>query len=123
MLSGLREAQVHPVTLSSFRDETRDWLEANCPPSMRTRMVPGEQMNGGQQNHNPNPEDMAMLDAVSHAVKDAQADIGLAFDGDGDRCGVVTNEGHEIFADKVGVHVTTVSRAVDDNSRSTGPCE
>ena len=32
-----------------------------------------------------------------------KADLGLAFDGDGDRCGVVDNEGSEIFADKVGV--------------------
>jgi phosphomannomutase/phosphoglucomutase len=32
-----------------------------------------------------------------------QADVALGFDGDGDRCGVVDNEGEEIFADKVGV--------------------
>ena len=31
------------------------------------------------------------------------ADVGLGFDGDGDRCGVVDDEGHEIFADKIGV--------------------
>lgn len=54
-------------------------------------------------NHNPNPEDLAMLHAVSDKVKETGADVGLAFDGDGDRCGVVDNEGHEIFADKVGV--------------------
>ncbi len=54
-------------------------------------------------NHNPNPEDLAMLEAVAEAVAQSGADIGLAFDGDGDRCGVVDNEGHEIFADKVGV--------------------
>jgi phosphomannomutase/phosphoglucomutase len=36
-------------------------------------------------------------------VIDANADVGFGFDGDGDRCGVVDNEGHEIFADKVGV--------------------
>lgn len=53
--------------------------------------------------HNPNPEDMAMLHAVSDKVIESGADVGLAFDGDGDRCGVVDNEGHEIFADKVGV--------------------
>ena len=53
--------------------------------------------------HNPNPEDMAMLRAVSAKVLEVKADVGLAFDGDGDRCGVVDNEGHEIFADKVGV--------------------
>ena len=29
--------------------------------------------------------------------------MGVAFDGDGDRCGVVDNHGEEIFADKVGV--------------------
>ncbi len=32
-----------------------------------------------------------------------KADVGLGFDGDGDRCGVVDNTGDEIFADKVGV--------------------
>ncbi|CFX33603.1 Phosphoglucomutase/phosphomannomutase alpha/beta/alpha domain II [Candidatus Filomicrobium marinum] len=54
-------------------------------------------------NHNPNPEDLAMLHAIADEVKRTGADVGLAFDGDGDRCGVVDNEGHEIFADKVGV--------------------
>jgi len=53
--------------------------------------------------YNPNPEDMKMLAAISKAVLAGKADAGLGFDGDGDRCGVVDNEGHEIFADKVGV--------------------
>lgn len=52
---------------------------------------------------NPNPEDMQMLHALSKKVLAAGADIGFAFDGDGDRCGVVDNKGREIFADKVGV--------------------
>jgi phosphomannomutase/phosphoglucomutase len=54
-------------------------------------------------NHNPNPEDMVMLHALSEKVKETGADVGFAFDGDGDRCGVVDNNGQEIFADKVGV--------------------
>ena len=53
--------------------------------------------------YNPNPEDMKMLHAMSEAVIANKADAGFGFDGDGDRCGVVDNEGHEIFADKVGV--------------------
>ena len=53
--------------------------------------------------YNPNPEDMKMLHAISQAVIQHQADVGLGFDGDGDRCGVVDNGGHEIFADTVGV--------------------
>jgi phosphomannomutase/phosphoglucomutase len=40
---------------------------------------------------------------MAEAVTAHKADVGLGFDGDGDRCGVVDNEGHEIFADKVGV--------------------
>jgi phosphomannomutase/phosphoglucomutase len=53
--------------------------------------------------YNPNTEDMKMLHAVRDEVLRTGADVGLAFDGDGDRCGVVDNEGDEIFADKVGV--------------------
>jgi phosphomannomutase / phosphoglucomutase len=53
--------------------------------------------------YNPNPEDMEMLHAMAHAVKEHGADLALGFDGDGDRCGVVDNEGNEIFADKIGV--------------------
>jgi phosphomannomutase/phosphoglucomutase len=54
-------------------------------------------------NYNPNPEAMEMLHDMSDTVKATGADVALGFDGDGDRCGVVDDEGEEIFADKVGV--------------------
>ena len=54
-------------------------------------------------NYNPNPEAMEMLHDMSDSVKASGADFALGFDGDGDRCGVVDDEGEEIFADKVGV--------------------
>ncbi len=54
-------------------------------------------------NYNPNPEAMEMLHDMAAAVKASGADLALGFDGDGDRCGVVDDEGEEIFADKVGV--------------------
>ena len=53
--------------------------------------------------YNPNPEAMEMLHDMAAAVRASGADMALGFDGDGDRCGVVDDEGEEIFADKVGV--------------------
>ncbi len=53
--------------------------------------------------YNPNPEAMEMLHDMADAVRTSGADMALGFDGDGDRCGVVDDEGEEIFADKVGV--------------------
>jgi phosphomannomutase/phosphoglucomutase len=53
--------------------------------------------------YNPNPEDSVMLHAMAQAVRDYGADLALGFDGDGDRCGVVDDEGEEIFADKIGL--------------------
>jgi phosphomannomutase/phosphoglucomutase len=53
--------------------------------------------------YNPNPEALEMLHDMSASVKASGADFALGFDGDGDRCGVVDDEGEEIFADKMGV--------------------
>ena len=44
-----------------------------------------------------------MLKAISECVKKNKADIGFGFDGDGDRVGVIDDQGNEIFADKVGL--------------------
>ena len=53
--------------------------------------------------YNPNPEDLKMLHEISKIVKKHKADIGFGFDGDGDRVGVVDNNGEEIFSDKIGL--------------------
>ncbi len=53
--------------------------------------------------YNPNPEDLEMLHEIAKVVKKNNADIGFGFDGDGDRVGVIDNEGNEIFSDKVGL--------------------
>ena len=53
--------------------------------------------------YNPNPEDLKMLHSIAKAVKDNKADIGFGFDGDGDRCGVIDEQGNEIFSDKIGL--------------------
>jgi len=53
--------------------------------------------------YNPNPEDLKMLHALGDTIKKNKADIGFAFDGDGDRLGVVDEKGNEIFSDKIGL--------------------
>ena len=53
--------------------------------------------------YNPNPEDLKMLQAISKSVKKNKADVGFGFDGDGDRVGVIDNNGDEIYSDKVGL--------------------
>ena len=67
--------------------------------------------------YNPNPEDMEMLNAMKEAVKEHGADVALGFDGDGDRCGVVDNEGEEIFADKIGVLIARDLSAFHKNAQ------
>ncbi len=66
--------------------------------------------------YNPNPEDLEMLHAMRDEVLRTKADLGLGFDGDGDRCGVVDNHGEEIFADKVGVMLARDMSSLHPNS-------
>ncbi len=68
-------------------------------------------------NYNPNPEAMEMLHDMANAVRETGADLSMGFDGDGDRCGVVDDEGEEIFADKVGVMLARDMAARHDNRR------
>jgi phosphomannomutase/phosphoglucomutase len=52
-------------------------------------------------NHHPDPSDLANLQDLILSVKQVGADLGLAFDGDGDRLGVVTASGEVIFPDRL----------------------
>lgn len=48
-----------------FRAETRAWLAENCPPSMRSRMVPGEEVNGGSKRRSSNPDAYLWLERMA----------------------------------------------------------
>ena len=52
-------------------------------------------------NHLPNPEDPEMTEDLQAKVVELGADLGLAFDGDADRCGFIDNDGHHIAADRL----------------------
>ena len=52
-------------------------------------------------NHHPDPGKPENLTDLIACVKRENADLGLAFDGDGDRVGVVTNEGTIVYPDRL----------------------
>ena len=51
--------------LEQFRQETREWLEENCPPSMRTPMQEEETVWGGRNAKYPNPDSKLWLDRMA----------------------------------------------------------
>ncbi|MBD9678641.1 phosphomannomutase/phosphoglucomutase [Pseudomonas sp. PDM18] len=58
-------------------------------------------VDGNFPNHHPDPGKPENLEDLIAKVKETGADLGLAFDGDGDRVGVVTNEGTIIYPDRL----------------------
>jgi len=58
------------------------------------------EVDGSFPNHHPDPSDPHNLEDLILSVKQTGADLGLAFDGDGDRLGVVTRSGEIIFPDR-----------------------
>lgn len=58
------------------------------------------ELDGEFPNHHPDPSQTENLQDLIKAVRDTKADVGLAFDGDGDRLGVVTSQGEVIWPDR-----------------------
>jgi phosphomannomutase/phosphoglucomutase len=59
------------------------------------------EVDGEFPNHHPDPSVPENLEDLKATLKSVDADIGIAFDGDGDRLGVVTKEGENIFPDRL----------------------
>jgi phosphomannomutase/phosphoglucomutase len=58
------------------------------------------EIDGNFPNHHPDPAHPENLEDVIRALKETDAEIGFAFDGDGDRLGVVTKDGQIIYPDR-----------------------
>ncbi len=58
------------------------------------------EVDGHFPNHHPDPSKPENLEDVIRALRDTDAELGLAFDGDGDRLGVVTKDGEIIYPDR-----------------------
>ena len=72
------------------------------------------EIDGNFPNHHPDPGKVENLQDLIKRVKDEGADIGIAFDGDGDRLGVISNLGEIIYPDQL---MMIFSRAVLKNSK------
>ena len=64
-----------------------------------THQVLFADIDGHFPNHHPNPVDPATLDILRRAVADSKAAIGIGFDGDGDRIGVIDAKGRQVPGD------------------------
>jgi phosphomannomutase/phosphoglucomutase len=59
------------------------------------------EVDGNFPNHHPDPSKPDNLKDLIRVVRQVRADVGLAFDGDGDRLGVITTEGNIVWPDRV----------------------
>lgn len=76
-----------PLASSIYRKLGCEVIELYCEPD------------GHFPNHHPDPTIVANLRAVRDAVREHKADLGIAFDGDGDRIGIVDEKGSIIWGD------------------------
>ena len=72
-------------------------------------------INGHFPNHHPNPVDPETLESLRHHVKTLNSDLGIGFDGDGDRIGIVDAKGRQIAGD-----ILTAFLAIDILTRTPG---
>ncbi|HEX8776666.1 MAG TPA: phosphomannomutase/phosphoglucomutase, partial [Rhodanobacter sp.] len=115
---GLRQVEVLPDYLerivSDVQAERRLKVVVDCgngiPGAVAPQVLTGIgcevvplycEVDGTFPNHHPDPSDPHNLEDLILAVKQTGADLGVAFDGDGDRLGVVTKAGEIIFPDRL----------------------
>lgn len=75
---------------------------------------------GNFPNHHPNPSDLKTLKDIQSSVLEYKADVGIAYDGDSDRIGVITPDGKPLTGDKLLlIYATDVLNSIDNKSDLT----
>ena len=71
-------------------------------------------------NHHPNPSDLKTLKIIEETVIENKADVGIAYDGDSDRIGVITPEGIPLTGDKLLlIYATDLLDTMDNKNELT----
>ena len=78
-----------------------DVLNDLCTRLPGQHHVINDVIDGTFPNHHPDPTDLKNLAQLQSLVQDKACDLGVAFDGDGDRIGVVDGKGRVLFADQL----------------------
>ena len=76
-------------------------VEALCKRLPGNHKVLFSEVNGDFPNHHPDPTVKENLESLIAFIKSENADLGIAFDGDGDRIGVVDNHGEIVCGDQL----------------------
>ena len=91
---------------------------------MITTKIPGKhivlysEVNGNFPNHHPDPTDESTLKILFKKMKEVDAEIGIAFDGDGDRIGVIDKQGRSVAGDLLTAFLAN-SITVNDKKNKT----
>ena len=77
-----------PIAVEIYRKLGLELIELYCS------------VDGDFPNHHPNPSDPKNLIDLINEVKKSKCDLGIAFDGDGDRCLILDNKGNIVWPDR-----------------------
>ena len=91
---------------------------------MITTKIPGKHIvlysdvNGNFPNHHPDPTDESTLKILSKKMVEVDADLGIAFDGDGDRIGVIDKQGRPVAGDLLTAFLANSITTKDKNNQT-----
>ena len=91
---------------------------------MITTKIPGKhivlysEVDGNFPNHHPNPTDESTLKIMLNKMKEVDAELGIAFDGDGDRIGVVDKKGRSVAGDLLTAFLANSITTNDKNNQT-----
>ena len=85
--------------LSSLKSINNDESSIITKKISGNHIVLYSDVDGNFPNHHPDPTNKSTLKILSKKMKDVKADIGIAFDGDGDRIGIIDKNGRHVAGD------------------------